>query len=514
MNSSHLPTSVTIKWTMKQSWKCTKCVGRIKPWILVLLAAFVFAVAKPSALAQTEISARDKETLEQIQADVVGQRWEEAQSKLETAASALQANADFHFLFGVVLLHGKELVRAAQEADRAVVLDPGQGRYYLLRGQVYEKVGNHSAAKGAYEKSIELEPTNPTAVLLLVKLHVDKLRPADAIPPLQQALNRMPESPALHYELGRVQEMLGRPAEAVTSYSQAVELNPRLALAHAGLGRLYRSNAETLTRSAEHLKQAVALDPQNPQWHYELGLTLVQQQNWEAAQTALEQAAVMNPNQPRIYSALAQVYRNRKMAEKARDSLRHFGELASRAENAKVQIGELETNFRRAQDLESSGNQKDAISLYQQILAASPNEPQVYFALARLHLRSQSLNLAEENILYALKLQPNNADYHEFYAVVLIELGRRNEAERELHKAIPLKPLDGSPHNLLGDLFLGAGQIEAAVAAYKRAVELAPKEPEYRLNLARAYRVKGDAAAAEREVNEYQKLLRTQQSPQ
>jgi Flp pilus assembly protein TadD len=91
--------------------------------------------------------------------------------------------------------------------------------------------------------------------------------------------------------------------------------------------------------------------------------------------------------------------------------------------------------------------------------------------------------------------------------MALVDLGRPDEAELELRTAILLRPTDSTSRNALGDLLMREGHVEAAIEAYQQAVQLAPEEPSCRLSLSRAYRRKGDLAAADRELDAYSSLL-------
>jgi hypothetical protein len=60
-------------------------------------------------------------------------------------------------------------------------------------------------------------------------------------------------------------------------------------------------------------------------------------------------------------------------------------------------------------------------------------------------------------------------------------MGRLEEAEAEFHKAIALAPADAGPHNSLGRVLQEKGQLEAAAAEYRTALELGDKQAWHRL---------------------------------
>jgi Flp pilus assembly protein TadD len=456
---------------------------------------------------QLKRSPSSQETLRQVQADILANRWDQAQAKLDALAPRLKGNGEFHFLNAALLFHREELTRALEEVDGAIGINPQEARYYLLRGQMYERIGDVSAAQRDYGKNIELAPAVPAGVLLLEKLLLQERRAEDALPVVEQAVKRLPKDPALHFELGRVQEILRRSPEALGSYARAVELDPKLAAAHVGLGRLYRVNPDTIAQSVEHLRQAVALQPRSALWHHELGLTYLRQGNLEEARVELEKAAELNPKDRNVFAALGTAYTRLKMPKEAAEAQRRSFALTQESGQETYRLAQLEADLTHAQELEFSGRSQEALDLYQQILKTSPEEPQVFFALARLHLSTHQSKIAAEYIRRALKLRPARAEYHQLYAMALVDLGRPDEAELELRTAILLRPTDSTSRNALGDLLMREGHVEAAIEAYQQAVQLAPEEPSCRLSLSRAYRRKGDLAAADRELDAYSSLL-------
>jgi len=64
-------------------------------------------------------------------------------------------------------------------------------------------------------------------------------RPAEAIAPLQDAIEAMPQAAEPHYLLGVAYLMQRKPDQAIPAFEQALKLNPRYAQAAAGLGNAY-----------------------------------------------------------------------------------------------------------------------------------------------------------------------------------------------------------------------------------------------------------------------------------
>ena len=90
--------------------------------------------------------------------------------------------------------------------------------------------------------------------------------------------------------------------------------------------------------------------------------------------------------------------------------------------------------------------------------------------------REQALQKAAEAYQKALELQPGDAGIHNNYGLVLAKMKTFDEATAELEKATALDPAGGGKYMFnLGAVYINTGQIEPAMAAFKKATELDPK---------------------------------------
>lgn len=104
----------------------------------------------------------------------------------------------------------------------------------------------------------------------------------------QNALESDPENPRLHFNLGNTLAKLGRTEEAVQAYERFKSLtdDPRQhALAEYNIGKLY-SDSEELDKAADHFKNALHHNPDDPdtRHNYELALRRQQQQEQQNQQ--------------------------------------------------------------------------------------------------------------------------------------------------------------------------------------------------------------------------------------
>jgi serine/threonine-protein kinase len=113
-----------------------------------------------------------------------------------------------------------------------------------------------------------------------------------------------------------------------------------------------------------------------------------------------------------------------------------------------------------------------------------------------LHLTDGDLEGAEREFRRALELNPGYATTHHWYAMLLAEEGRDQEATRHAEQAVALDPLSGPKHETLGLVHYYGRRYDRAVAAERRALELGPSQSSAREILARALVLQGEPRAA------------------
>jgi curved DNA-binding protein CbpA len=87
---------------------------------------------------------------------------------IESAIRNNDSDPSFHYKLAQTLRLGKRsFSRAEAAAKRAIELDPYNGEYRLLLGQVYEDVGSTSRAIEVYEEVLKWDPTNERATMAL-----------------------------------------------------------------------------------------------------------------------------------------------------------------------------------------------------------------------------------------------------------------------------------------------------------------------------------------------------------
>ncbi len=148
-------------------------------------------------------------------------------------------------------------------------------------------------------------------------------------------------------------------------------------------------------------------------------------------------------------------------------------------------------------------NLKHAIEFYQQAIARDPAFARAHAALASAyvvlpgytedeHDQEKFFQLAEASARQALAIDPNIGEAHAVLAQINAGRGDLIDAESGFFFASSLEPNEPTPHQWYSILLMQVGRLDAALAQAKKAQELDPTSPILAFNLANAYLAKGD----------------------
>jgi serine/threonine-protein kinase len=150
-----------------------------------------------------------------------------------------------------------------------------------------------------------------------------------------------------------------------------------------------------------------------------------------------------------------------------------------------------------ANALRRSGRVDDGLALYDQLVAATPDNPWLHFQ------RGYALNdqgrhkEAEAAFREAIRLNPDGYREHNNLGNALYSQGRYKEAEAACREALRLQPDSPEAHNNLGNALNRQGRYKEAEAAFREAIRIQPDLPEAHSNLGNALGNQGRSKEAE-----------------
>lgn len=340
---------------------------------------------------------------------------------------------------------------AEQAYGQAVALDPSNAKALLNRGFACKELGRFDEAVGYLEAAAQRDPSLADAHFLLGHIAEARGDAGAAMAHLGRAVACKQDFALAWQELCRLQFQAGRVNEAKVSAYRGLAADRDAPLLNLYLGNVL--HAEGADRdAAEHFRRALAVDGDFAEAHMNLGVVLAALQQPDHALVSLDRALELDPDlheawyhrgvvlgRLRRFDLAEQAYRRALEADPAHaDALHDLGVALTRqgrfdeAEAACARARDVDGDEARYRanlgDIRQAGRRyAEAEAAYRAAIALRP-EPFMLLNLAVLLSRAGRLVEAEATYREALALRPDYAEAKWNLSLLLLQLGRMEEA--------------------------------------------------------------------------------------
>ncbi len=323
---------------------------------------------------------------------------------------------------------------------------------HMQAGLAADRQQQFDIAIAEFRKVTELEPASADAFINLGQAYMEKRDFASAIGSLKQALKIDSEQVPAHRLLGYALLAQGFAAEAVPHLLRAKD--------PAALG-IAQTQAGQLPQAVTNLQAALAAHPDDPDLLYYLGRAsgLLAKQSIDALISAY-------PNSPRAHQAMGENY----------------------------------YVLRRMQDAENE---------YREALRLQPDSPEVHMELGEVYAGAFQWLKAEEEYRAQARLQPGNAEAAYRLGDALLQQGKVKQARTELSRADALLPDMPETLYALGKSASLEGDAATAEREWRKLLGIEKESAlaaQAHFGLAGLYRKQGKTVAAQREMQDFQRL--------
>jgi len=265
----------------------------------------------------------------------------------------------------------------------------------------------------------------------------------------------------------------GSLGHAIDLLNSAIARDNRFALAYAGLGEAYWAQYR---------------ETKDPTWTVK-------------AQAANLDALRIDPGQPEVRMALATMYQGLGRLDEATEELRQVLALQPRSDNAHLVLSTIHAG---------KGEWDAAVAEANAAIALRPNYWRNHMQLGDTLMRAGRLDGAIGAYRRSTELQPDSARGYQRLGTALQTAGRVDEAMDSYQKATAIRE-SWATYSNMGTIHYWRGDHLKAVAAYERAIALAPNQPDLYANLGDVLRKIGRGARAADQyrhaIGEARKLL-------
>lgn len=293
---------------------------------------------------------------------------------------------------------------------KAAGLKPSDPRPHVYAGFIYYAQFNFKSASESFAKAISLQPGNKR--LYLLKARADRLRNEgdEALAACRKALELDPAYAEAHLLIGDILKFdAKRRDEAIAAYKAAVKADPRLFAALEGLGEVL-VYAKDEKKAEEVFRQAMELDPQKTVGRFPLGRMLVTQGRLKEARELWEGRKTDKDN---TFPNFITVLERAEKLKEATDAL-------AKNPNDPATLVAMGNFVMEGDSWVVDGRQERAIEYFKKALAKNPGFAAAQYAIVKAYIqiadtfKSENKNVDEE-LVKLRKLDPKLAKEMEEY---------------------------------------------------------------------------------------------------
>ena len=363
---------------------------------------------------------------------------------------------------------------------------------HYLQGLLAEWARRPDLAIAAYSRVVELDPDEVDAFRKLALFLFQGAEPNRALRVLETALSYHPD----HVELLSLKGAVALSAEAFGEALAAFDQLEQMRLGGEPLeepARFFALRAMSLLAvdrpddAVEPMLKAAALEEQALEeiWRHQIRLIFRSEDDEELKARreqvgidALTSLANRLPEDPTVMRMLGRMHLFRREYEAALTAFEETRRLAEAQEDPTRWI-HADFLFDVASTLERLGRDEESMAQFDEVIALDPDHAMALNYLAYMWAeRAMNLGTALRHVERALELDPQNGAYIDTRGWIFYQMGRYEEAYRDLKRASELEPDESVIAEHMGDVLMKLDRPVEALGYYRIALALGAGERE------------------------------------
>ena len=237
---------------------------------------------------------------------------------------------------------------------------------------------------------------------------------------------------------------------------------------------LLSRDRESYAEAEAQVRKALEISPEMLEARLLLARILERSERYEEALPELERTRKDHPEASQVYYNLATAYRRAGRLDEAQEAAARFQEL-SREEQAKDEReARSAATYKRAVDLLTRGNMREAESVFANVLDIDPEHAQARSMLAKIAFSKGDVQAAYDWITEAIEKDDRVVEFYYLAALFLMRAGNLAEAKLAVERAVQLDETFPDAWSLLGSILMDSREPEQAVECFSRAAALEP----------------------------------------
>ena len=389
-------------------------------------------------------------------------------------------------VLGVVLDQEKKFAEADAVYRRAVAASPKSASLLNNFGNHLLAMGKLAEARKVFLEVLALNPGQTNANVQLATIALRQKSPAEALRYLNKLPAQAQQSPAVASLMGVALSATGQYKEAEACFERVVNAQPYNFQALYDLG-LAASHAGHKERAREVLEKALERQPGNVDVQYDLAAVNAELNHKALALQMLARAAQQAPERADIQALIAHISADLGYFGDAAEAWGRYMKLAPNDDT-----GRRERGFAEA----ALGEKPEAgLADLKWFVQKHPNDAIGHYELGTAEC-SGNPEEAERELNRALALKPDLGAARFARGLLIYKRGKPELALADFEFAAKRDPDNPAVLNRLGETYMALNRTEDAVRVFRKATEAAPNDATIQLHLGRALSKAGQGQEA------------------
>ncbi|MGR3319143.1 MAG: tetratricopeptide repeat protein [Candidatus Anammoxibacter sp.] len=451
-------------------------------------------------------------------------------------------SAKVHNILGNAYVKRREFDKGIEQFLKAIEIDRGSTNSYLSLSNAYIMVQDFADAIKTLEKLISLTPRNISANIVLANLYKNDGNIDKAINIFEKVVEIKPDY-LPRTQLAGLYLLKGDTDKSIYLFDKALGFDPENALLYNDFAVAYQQN-NNFAASIEYSKKAIGLKPEIPSFRIIMANLYTTIGEVDKAKEQVDSISLLNDDEKNEYKGLIDLCQSD--VEKGKQVTLAINRAIVARQNsifnlaideckkaAKIFPDNLIPKILLADTYLSSGQNEEAINLYNEIVENNPEFASSYrglgkayllsekqdeaiaiykglvdidsesvsarLTLARLLLKQGSIDEAVEIIGEATEIDPENVMAHNMLAKANLKGSWHKKAENEFLEMLKLDSGTFEAHFNLAKIKLNDGDVDGCIEHCKAGLKIRPVDVRLHNILGMAYGKKGmlDMATAE-----------------
>jgi len=323
------------------------------------------------------------------------------------------------------------------------------------------------------DRAIQLDPGYVVAYLRRGFAYSQLAQPARAVADFDTAVRLAPDRPEVYFERGQYFAHVEDYDRAITDYRRAIELAPWLRAAYNNLGRAHALKGD-LNVALAVFDEALTAHPQNPSGFMERGLVFLRLGRRDHAEHEFRYAESLE----------------RDVRQRYADAIRAASKPGARhAPSGPTSGPPADRTVADAVRLTLQRRDRDAVAVLDAAIFAAPRNAEAYLQRAEAYYNLKQFALARQDVEQSVQLRPDHAEAHRIRARTAEAFGEIDRALAALDRAIQLDPGASMAYVDRGVLYVRhmPNRPGSAQRDFEQAVKVDPQNPYAWYNRALTY---------------------------